>query len=148
MSCLKPLADGLSVVRRYIMLMFKSSRLVYYPFADSSLFLTITLILGFFTLLSNLQVCVWQESTSSGSRAVLPQVSDSFSASADVVLDDVSWQQGKTIPLCQAGSCFLGIWAIFMSCWYSLILGLLSCQINRYVCGRVFMIESCVRPSQ
>ena len=91
------------------MLMFKSSRLVYYPFADSSLFLTITLILGFFTLLSSLQVCVWQESTSSGSRAVLPQVSDSFSASAVVVLDGVSWQQAKTIPLHQAGSCFLGI---------------------------------------
>ena len=59
--------------------------------------------------MSNLQVCAWQESTSLGSRAVLPQVSDSFSASAVVVLGDISWQQAKTIPLHQADSCFLGI---------------------------------------
>ena len=31
---------------------------------------------------------------------------------------------------------------------YSLILGLLTRRINRYVCGRVFMIERCVPPSQ
>ena len=67
--------------------------------------------------MSNLQVCAWQESTSLGSRAVLlPQVGDSFSASAVVVSDDVSWQQGKTIPLCQADSYFLRIKAICMSC--------------------------------
>ena len=80
-----------------------------YTSTHSSLFLTITLILGFFTLLSNLQVCTWQESTSSGSRAVFPQVSVSFSASTVIVSDDVSWKQGKTIPLCLAGSYFLGI---------------------------------------
>ena len=67
--------------------------------------------------MSNLQVCAWQESTSLGSRAVLlPQVSDSFSASAVVISDNVSWQQGKTNPLCQADSGFLGISAICMSC--------------------------------
>ena len=108
----------LSVVRLYIMLMFTSSRLVYYPFADSSHFLTVTLILGSFILLSNLQVCAWQESTSSVSRAVLPQVEilsalEQFLSwtmflgsrprqflcikQALVFLEYVTWQQGTKI---------------------------------------------------
>ena len=37
--------------------------------APSFFLLTITLTLGFFILLSNQQVCMWQESTSSGLRA-------------------------------------------------------------------------------
>ena len=128
--------------------MFKSSRLVYYPFADSSLFLTITFILGFFTPLSyvkftgmclagvyifRIKSCV----TTPSQWFLRCCLGRCFSAAG---------QNNSIVSSRLLFSRNMG--NLYVLLRYSLILGLLTRRINRYVCGRVFMIERCVPPSQ